>query len=198
MRRVVGLLGIFGLLAIGGLARGDVEAGAQPSAGESARARLKALELKVQALKEKVSQVERHAAGIRERVLGTAGVTTIRQANRLGRSFRLLQATYVLDGHQIFARKDKGGDLDVRDLDVLQVRLQPGAHTLAVVLRYRGHGYGVFDYFNKYRFTIKESYTFTVAVQGETRVVVEAYERGDATTPMAERPASRLVTESAR
>ncbi len=195
MRRILGVIVAVALWAPAGAAGDTTEAPPAPAAKAPANVRLRSLEQRVQALKEKVSAVERNAEILRGKVLGRAGVTTIRHANRMGRSFRLLEVGYVLDGRRVFARKDKGGDLDVAELEVLAARLQPGAHTLAVTLRYRGHGYGVFDYFNRYRFTIRDSYTFTVSDRGQTEITVEGYEKGDRTTPMQDRPASRLIVK---
>ena len=48
--------------------------------------------------------------------------------------------------------------------------------------------YGVFRYYNKYKFTVKSSHNFTVEEGKGTSIKVRAYERGGATTPMEKRP----------
>ncbi|MBT8493105.1 MAG: dihydrolipoamide acetyltransferase, partial [Deltaproteobacteria bacterium] len=72
---------------------------------------------------------------------------------------------------------------------VLTGPISPGSHTLSVVAIYRGHGYGVFRYLNKYKFTVKSSHTFTADEGKGTSIVVKGFEKGGATTPMEKRPA---------
>ena len=54
---------------------------------------------------------------------------------------------------------------------------------------YRGNGYGVFRYLNKYRFTVRSSHTFTVDEGKASSIRAVAFEKGNATTPMEKRPA---------
>jgi hypothetical protein len=158
--------------------------------------RLRDLERKVQVIKEKSSMLRRDVELLKGRLLGATGSTTIVHRNSMGSSFRLLELDYVLDGKKVFSRRDRDGSLsEVETIEVLSTPLAPGAHTLSVRMYYRGHGYGVFEYFNRYRFTVEDSYTFVVRESGSTRVVVDGYERGDATMPMRDRPAGRLTIE---
>jgi hypothetical protein len=176
------------LVAIGSLAG--------PAAADSPSTRLRQLERKVQVIKEKSHMLRRDVELLKGKLLGATGVTTIVHRNQMGSSFRLLELDYLLDGKKILSRRDRDGSLSgLETIDVLATSLAPGGHTLVVRMYYRGHGYGVFEYFNRYRFTVEEKYTFTVRDAGPTKVIVDGYEQGDATVPMRDRPAGRMNVE---
>ena len=54
---------------------------------------------------------------------------------------------------------------------------------------YRGHGYGVFKYLNKYTFTVRSSHTFTAQEGKATRIEAVGFEKGGKTTRLEDRPA---------
>jgi len=146
----------------------------------------------VQELKEQAWRIKARIGMLKEAVLG-GGIGargSIRHENKMGGSFRLVKVLYALDGTQIFSKADDTGKLDeMKTFDVLEGPLAPGNHTLSVLLVYRGHGFGVFEYLQKYKFTVRSSHTFTVAEGRLTDITVVGYERGGATTPMEKRPA---------
>lgn len=154
--------------------------------------RLRQLEQRVQALKEQTWRVKARVNMLKEAVLG-GGIgarATLVHENKMGGSFRLIKVVYALDGQQIFTRSDDSGALhDLKKLDVLSGPIAPGNHTLSVLLVYRGHGYGVFNYLKGYKFTVRSSHTFTAAEGRATAITVVGYERGGATTPLEKRPA---------
>jgi hypothetical protein len=154
--------------------------------------RLRRLEQRVQALKERAWRAKARVGMLKEAVLG-GGVgarATIVHHNKMGNSFRLVKLVYALDGTQIFARVAEDGSLHENEtFDILTGPIAPGSHTISVLAVYRGHGYGVFRYLNKYRFTVRSSHTFTASEGKGTSVQVNAYERGGVTTPMEKRPA---------
>jgi hypothetical protein len=154
--------------------------------------RLRRLEQRVQALKERAWRAKARVGMLKEAVLG-GGIgarATLVHKNKMGNSFRLIKLVYALDGTQIFARSDDSGALHKnKTFDVLTGPIAPGSHTISVLAIYRGHGYGVFKYLNKYRFTVRSSHTFTAAEGKATRVEVKAYERGGVTTKLEKRPA---------
>lgn len=154
--------------------------------------RLRRLEQRVQALKERAWRAKARVGMLKEAVLG-GGIgarATIVHKNKMGNSFRLIKLVYALDGTQIFARNDDSGALHKnKNFDVLTGPIAPGSHTVSVLAVYRGHGYGVFKYLNKYRFTVRSSHTFTAAEGKATRVEVNAFERGGVTTKLEKRPA---------
>ncbi|HWN68800.1 MAG TPA: hypothetical protein VNM90_14280 [Haliangium sp.] len=154
--------------------------------------RLRRLEQRVQELKERAWRTKARVSELEEAVLG-AGVganATIVHVDQMGSSYELVQLVYNLDGTQIFARKADSGALDeIEDIEVLSGPLSPGSHTVSVLAVYQGRGYGVFKYMNKYKFTVRSSHTFTANEGKATRIEAVAFERGNVTTPIQQRPA---------
>ena len=154
--------------------------------------RLRQLEQRVQALKERAWRAKARVEMLKEAVLG-GGVGSragIWHVNKMGNSYRLIQLVYALDGTTIFTRKDDTGALhDMKNIDVLSGPVTPGSHTLSVLAIYRGHGYGVFKYLKKYKFTVRSSHTFTVEEGKSLSLKVVGFEKGGATTPLEQRPA---------
>jgi hypothetical protein len=157
-----------------------------------AQLRLRALEQRVQALKERAWRQKARVGMLRESAIGggTGAMASITHQNKMGSSFRLFQLVYTLDGTQIFARTDENVATmyKLKELDVFSGSIGPGSHTLTVVAGYRGHGYGVFKYLSKYTYQAKESYTFTIEEGKATKVDVRGYEKGGLKTPMEKRP----------
>ncbi len=180
---------------------GDTAGRAQPSAGAATGApssevpvniRLRQLEQRVQALKERAWRAKARVEMLKEAVLGggigaRAGILHL---NKMGTSYRLVQLIYALDGTTIFTRKDETAAMhETKSFDVLSGPITPGSHTLSVMAIYRGHGYGVFKYLKKYKFTVKSSHTFTVDEGKGVTIRVVGYEKGGTTTPLEDRPA---------
>jgi hypothetical protein len=167
-------------------------AAATPSTEVPVNIRLRQLEQRVQALKERAWRAKARVEMLKEAVLGggigaRAGILHI---NKMGTSYRLVQLIYALDGTTIFTRKDETGAMhETKNFDILSGPITPGSHTLSVMAIYRGHGYGVFKYLKKYKFTVKSSHTFTVDEGKGLTIRVIGYERGGTTTPLEDRPA---------
>lgn len=112
--------------------------------------------------------------------------------NELGASFRLEQATYTLDGREIFARDDNEGFLDgQREFELLNGNLPAGEHELRVSLVIGGSGFGLFTYLKGYRFKVESRYRFLVAEGRLTRLSVIAFEKPDITLEPKDRLAVR-------
>ncbi|MEZ4365337.1 MAG: hypothetical protein R2939_03495 [Kofleriaceae bacterium] len=162
--------------------------------------RLRALEQRVQALKERAWRQKARVGMLRESALGggTGAMATIAHTNKMGSSFRLIKLVYTLDGTQVFARSDDTAAslYKTKSLDIFNGPIGPGSHTLAVVATYRGHGYGVFKYLSKYTYQAKESYSFSIEEGKATRVEVIGYEKGGSTTPMEKRPSIEFKVTS--
>jgi hypothetical protein len=75
------------------------------------------------------------------------------------------------------------------DFEIYNGAIQPGSHTLTVVLQYQGNGFGVFSYLKGYKFTAKSSQSFVAAEQKTTSITVVGYEKGNLTTQLADKPA---------
>ncbi len=173
-------------------ATGD-EVAAEPIATDiPVNLRLRRLEQRVQALKERAWRAKARIGMLKEAVLG-GGVGAragIKHVNKMGNSYRLIKLVYALDGAQIFARNDPTGALHAdKSFEILSGPIAPGSHTLSVLALYRGHGYGVFKYLKKYKYTVRSSHTFTASEGKGTDIKVIAFERGGVTTPLEKRPA---------
>ncbi|MBV8762232.1 MAG: dihydrolipoamide acetyltransferase [Deltaproteobacteria bacterium] len=155
--------------------------------------RMRRLEQKTQALKERAWQLKARVQMLKEQMLGggVGAQAMIAHASEMGSSFRLTSVAYTLDGTQIFARSDDAGDTlyKTTSFDVFNGPISPGNHTLTATVTYRGHGYGVFEYLSKFTFQAHGGTSF-LAEEGKTsKVECRGYEKGNANTPMEQRPA---------
>lgn len=162
--------------------------------------RLRVLAQRVAELKEKVSQTKYRLSLLRESVLhGSIGGAqfVVVHHNQMGGSFRLISMRYALDGKPIFTKRDISETKLGRKgkATVYSGPLPPGQHILTVELRWRGHGYGVFSYLSGYRFKLISSHAFKAAEGTTTQIRVVAYEKGNITTPLKDRPALKFKTK---
>jgi hypothetical protein len=67
-----------------------------------------------------------------------------------------------------------------------------GDHVLDVHLRCRGSGHGVFSYLSQYRFDVRSSLAFALMPGDRLGLRAVAWERGDETTDLSDRPAVRF------
>lgn len=171
----------------------------QSSAGAAApnyTVKLKGLEQRVNELKERIFRSKARLNLLKETVLHgviAGSRSVIRHVNEMGSSFRLVKLVYAIDGAQIYAKADESGSLDgKRKFDVFNGSIVPGNHTISVLMIFRGHGYGIFTYLKGYRFTVRASYAFTAAEGRQNVINVRAYEKGNATTELKDRPAIKF------
>ena len=155
--------------------------------------RLRSLEKNVNELKEQIFRTKARLNLLKETVLGgTLGASraVIRHKNEMGSSYRLIKAVYALDGVQIFAKVDDTGRLaEMPEFDIYNGAIQPGSHTLTVMLVYQGNGFGVFSYLKGYKMTVHSSHTFVAGEAKATAINVVGYEKGNITTNLQDRPA---------
>jgi hypothetical protein len=155
--------------------------------------RLRSLEKNVNELKEQIFRTKARLNLLKETVLGgTLGASraVIRHKNEMGSSYRLIKAVYALDGVQIFAKADDTGRLaEMPEFDIYNGAIQPGSHTLTVMLVYQGNGFGVFSYLKGYKMTVHSSHTFIAGEAKATAINVVGYEKGNITTNLQDRPA---------
>ena len=164
--------------------------------------RMRRLQQKTQALKERAWQLKARLALLKEETLGggVGAQALITHSNDMGSSFRLVKLIYSLDGTQVFARTDDAAEslFKTKSFDIFSGPIAPGNHTLTAVATYRGHGYGVFEYLQKYTFNAKLSNQFTTTEGKTSKVECKGYEKGGAATPMEKRAAIECkVTEMA-
>ncbi len=159
--------------------------------------RLRDLEDRINRLKEQIfrskARLSLLAETVLDRKIAGSGLMVLFR-NEMGGSFRLVKATFLLDGSPIFNKADEAGSLSEREaIDLFDGPVVPGEHTLSVVLQYRGHGYGIFSYLKGYSFKTKSSRTFIVNEGKALNLDVVGYEKGNVTTPLEERPAVRYL-----
>ncbi|MFN0251695.1 MAG: dihydrolipoamide acetyltransferase [Kofleriaceae bacterium] len=155
--------------------------------------RMRRLEQKTQALKERAWQLKARVQLLKEQLIGggVGAQALIAHVNEMGSSFRLIKLVYTLDGTQVFVRTDETAEdlYKTKAFDVFAGPIAPGNHTLAVAATYRGHGYGVFEYLSKYTFTARGSSSFIAGEGKLSKVDCRGFEKGGATTPLENRPA---------
>ncbi len=172
-----------------------VPAGGAPASpdGGGYTVRLRSLEKNVNELKEQIFRTKARLNLLKETVLGgTLGASraVIRHKNEMGSSYRLIKAVYALDAVQIYAKSDDTGRLaDMPEFDIYNGAIQPGSHTLSVLLVYQGNGFGVFSYLKGYKMTVHSSHTFVAGEAKATAINVVGYEKGNITTNLQDRPA---------
>jgi hypothetical protein len=171
-------------------------AAAPADGGGDSRVRLKALEQRVNELKERIFRSKARLNLLKETVLhgviaGSRAI--IRHKNEMGSSFRMTKLSYAVDGAQIYSSSNETKLNEQREFDVYNGSIVPRSHTISVVMQFRGHGYGIFTYLKGYKFTVRSSYSFTATEGRQNQIVVRAFERGNATTELKDRPAVKFV-----
>jgi len=155
--------------------------------------RLRSLEKNVNELKEQIFRTKARLNLLKETVLGgTLGASraVIHHKNEMGSSYRLIKAVYALDGVQIYSKADETGRLaEMTEFDIYNGAIQPGSHTLTVMMVYQGNGFGVFSYLKGYKMTVRSSHTFVAGEAKATAITVVGYEKGNITTNLQDRPA---------
>jgi hypothetical protein len=166
----------------------------QATTGVSYTVKLHDLERKVNELKEQIFRSKARLNLLKETVLhgviaGSRAV--IMHRNEMGGTYTLVKLVYALDGAEIFAKADDGGHLgDNKEFEIFNGSIVPGNHTISVIMQYQGNGYGVFSYLKGYKFTVKDSKTFTFGEGKQTQLRVVGFEKGNPiTTDPKDRPA---------
>src|SRR4051794_5919338 len=167
---------------------GDVKPEDMPTA-----VRMRRLEQKTQALKERAWQLKARVQMLKEQMLGggAGAQAVVAHASEMGASFRLIKLIYSLDGTQVFVRTDDTGEnlYKAKGFDVFAGPISPGNHNLSAVATYRGHGYGVFEYLSKYTFTAHGNQAFIAGEGKIAKVDCKGFEKGGPTTPLEKRAA---------
>jgi hypothetical protein len=159
--------------------------------------RLRDLEARVDELKEQIRRSHTRLSLLSDTILsgGVGGARAeIMFKNDLSGAFRLSRALFVLDGAVQYNKQDDSGALAAQEeIPIFKGSITPGDHTLQVLVRLRGHGYGVFSYLRGYQFEVKSTHSFSVTEGKEVALDVIAWEKGGVTTPLEQRPAVRYL-----
>jgi len=155
--------------------------------------RMRRLEQQTQALKEKAWQLKARVQMLKEQMLGggVGAQAVIAHSNEMGGSFRLVELKYVLDGTQVLERNEQTTEdlYKVKSFDVFSGPIAPGNHTLTAMAKYKGHGYSMFAYVDKYEFIARGNTAFTTGEGKVSKVDCRGYEKGGPSTPLEKRPA---------
>jgi hypothetical protein len=161
--------------------------------------RLRDLEQRIDELKEQIRRSHTRLSLLSDTILsgGVGGARAeINFKNDLSSAFRVTGATFVLDGAVQYNKTDESENSALaaqKEIPVFSGSIPPGDHTLQIVLRLRGHGYGVFSYLRGYKFQVPSSHTFTITEGKTLKLDVVAWEKGDVTTALEQRPSIRYV-----
>lgn len=167
--------------------------------GATYQIRLRDLEQRVDELKEQIRRSHTRLSLLSDTLLAGGGggaKAEIVFVNDLSAAFKLTEAVFVLDGAVQYRKQDETGTLAAQEtIPIFSGSIPAGDHTLQVLLKVRGHGYGVFSYLRGYHFDLRGTHSFTVTDGKVVVVKVMAWERGGATTPLEDRPALRYGTQ---
>jgi hypothetical protein len=158
--------------------------------------RLRDLESRVEELKEQIRRSHTRLSLLSESVLesGVGGAQAkIEFRNEMSNAFRVTTVMVVLDGAVQYNESGKEAPhARQKTTPIFEGSIPPGDHTLQVVVKLQGHGYGVFSYLRGYTFETNKTMTFTVRQGKAVKLSIISYEKGSATTPLNERPDLRF------
>ena len=143
--------------------------------------KLRALEEKIDSLKDKIFKSKQRLAILQETVLGgTVGgsTVTIIHKNDTGSLFRLVSAVYYFDDKPIFKKVDLPEELEEKELQVYDAAVVPGPHRVSVYYVFTGRGYGFFSYMKDYSVKITADHSFTLEEGDMVEVEVAAVDKG--------------------
>jgi hypothetical protein len=174
-----------------------------PIDGSTYVVRLRDLEQHIDELKEQIRRSHTRLSLLSDTILsgGAGGARAeINFVNDLSSAFRLTGALFVLDGAVQYNKQDESDDSALasqKQIPIFIGSIPPGDHTVQIVLQLRGNGYGVFSYLKGYKFKVPSSHSFTISEGKTLKLDVIAWEKGDVTTDLTDRPAIRF-TENIR
>lgn len=144
--------------------------------------KLRALEEKIDSLKDKIFKSKQRLAILQETVLGgTVGgsTVTIIHKNDTGSLFRLVSAVYYFDDKPVFKKVDLPEELEEKELQVYDSAVVPGPHRVSVYYVFTGKGYGFFSYMKDYSVKISADHSFTLEEGDIVEVEVAAVDKGN-------------------
>ncbi|MEP7050369.1 MAG: hypothetical protein ABJB12_08460 [Pseudomonadota bacterium] len=174
-------------------------AASAPIDGSTYVVRLRDLEQHIDELKEQIRRSHTRLSLLSDTILsgGAGGARAeINFVNDLSSAFRLTGALFVLDGAVQYNKQDESDDSALASQKTIPIfigSIPPGDHTVQIVVNLRGNGYGVFSYLKGYKFKVPSSHSFTITEGKTLKLDVIAWEKGDVTTDLTDRPAVRFT-----
>lgn len=164
--------------------------------GATYRVRLRDLEQRVDELKEQIRRSHTRLSLLSDTILSgaTGGARAeIEFVNDLSGAWRVVEAVFVLDGAVQYKKTDDTGVLAAQKrIPIFSGSVPTGDHTVQVMLKLRGHGFGVFSYLRGMEATVRHDHSFTLTDGKLMDLKVIAYEQGGPTTPVEEQPSIRF------
>lgn len=143
--------------------------------------KLRALEEKIDTLKDKIFKSKQRLAILQETVLGgTVGgsTVTIVHNNKVGDLFKLVSAVYYFDDKPVFKKVDLPEELGEKEIQAYDAAVVPGPHRVSVYLVYIGKGYGVFSYLKEYSIKVTADQSFTLEEGDIVEIEAAAFDKG--------------------
>lgn len=174
----------------------DAKAGEGAVDGTEFRVRLRELEQKVEELKEQVRQSHARLSLLSDTILAGGqggGRVEIRFENELSAAWHIVEITVVFDGAVQYKKADESGALSAqKKTPIFSGAVPAGDHTLQVLIKLRGHGFGVFSYLRGIEAEVRHDHSFSLTQGQDVEVVAVAWEQGGPTTPAEKRPDVRF------
>jgi hypothetical protein len=160
--------------------------------GETYQVRLRDLEQRVDELKEQIRRSHTRLSMLSDTILSGVsggGRAEIQFNNKFSGAWHVVEAIFVLDGAVQYKKSDDTGVLAKQaTIPIFSGSIPTGDHTLQVMLKLRGHGFGVFSYLRGIEADVKSSYSFTLSDGKVIDLKVVGWEKGGPTTPVEEQP----------
>lgn len=167
-----------------------------PVDGAAYQVRLRDLEQRVDELKEQIRRSHTRLSLLSDTILaGASGGARaeIEFQNDLSSAWYVVEAVFVLDGAVQYKKSDDSGDLAKQQkIPIFSGTIPAGDHTLQVMLKLRGHGFGVFSYLQGIEAKVTSDHSFTLSEGKILELSATAWEQGGPTTPVEEQPAIRF------
>ncbi len=164
--------------------------------GATYRVRLRDLEQRVDELKEQIRRSHTRLSLLSDTILsgGAGGARAeIEFVNDLSGAWHLVEAIFVMDGAVQYKKTDDTGVLaEQKTIPIFSGSVPTGDHTLQVMLKLRGHGFGVFSYLRGIEASLKADHSFTLTDGKVLELRATAWEQGGPTTPVEEQPDVRF------
>lgn len=158
---------------------------------------MKQLESSIAELKEQIFRSKAKLTLLTEQVQGggaSGARLVLTHKNQMGGNFLLVEVDYFLDGSPLWQEVDESGQklTPKREHLLWDGNIVEGPHTLTVELKYKGNGTGAFQYLAGYQWKLKDAISFTAEPGKLVIIDAVAFEQGNFTTEMTERPRIRF------
>lgn len=164
--------------------------------GAAYQVRLRDLEQRVDELKEQIRRSHTRLSLLSDTIMAGAsggGRAEVEFHNELSGAWHVVEAVFVLDGAVQYKKSDDSGVLaKQKKIPIFSGTIPAGDHTLQVMLKLRGHGFGVFSYLRGVEAKVTSDHSFTLSEGKILELSATAWEQGGPTTPVEEQPAVRF------